>query len=228
MSPACLWFWLAIAAAPDQPRLQQALQLEQRDEAAALRALDALVIASPDWVLPRLENARLRLKRGEGLQLAEAHLEAARSFNPENARGHFLWAMLMEERQNGPAAIAAYTIALELRPDYDDARFRLAGLQLAAGDFKSAAEGYRTFVKAHPEAVGARLQLALAAERSGATKEAEQELRKLFEQPSSRQVAGRKLAEFYDRTGHPGAAAKMRSAIEAPARKLRELNRSGR
>ncbi len=231
MPSASLWVaivWLANSSLPDSARLQRALALEQRDESAALAALDALVVSFPDWILPRLENARLRLKRGEGLDRAEAHLEAARSFNPENARAHYLWGMLMEERRNAAAAIAAYEVAITLRSDYNDARFRLAGLQFAQGDFNAAAEAYRTFAAAHPEAIGARLQLALAAERSGSMKEAEQELKKLFGAPASRQIGGRRLAEFYERAGHAGQAAKVRAAIEPPTRKLRELKRSGR
>jgi Tfp pilus assembly protein PilF len=228
-----VWLSLAVAstslaAAPDAVRLQEALALEGGDEAAALAALDALVVASPGYELARLEDARLRLKRGEGLALAEANLEAARSFAPENPRAHFLWGMLEEERQRAPAAIAAYRVALVLRTDYDDARFRLAGLLFNVGDFKGAADAYRLFTRAHPEAVGARLQLAAAAERAGAPKEAEQELRKLFEAKGSRVTAGRRLAEFYERSGHPQAAAKVRAAIEPPPRKLRELKRSGR
>jgi tetratricopeptide (TPR) repeat protein len=231
MPTACLWVAivsLAISAAPDPARLQQALALEQNDPGAALAALDKLVLATPDWILPRLENARLRLKQGEGLDLAEAHLEAARSFNPENARGHFLWGMLMEERRNATAAIASYEVALALRSDYDDARFRMAGLQFAQGDFKAAVESYRTYAKAHPEVIGARLQLALAFEKAGSPKEAEQELKKLFDAPASRQIGGRRLAEYYERTGHAAQAAKVRAAIEPPRRKLRELQRSGR
>ncbi len=228
MSTAALWWAIALSAVPDPARLQQALALEPTNEAAALAALDALIIQHPDWILPRLEDARLRLKRGEGLFLAEAHLEAARSFNPENARGHYLWGMLMEERRDSPAAMAAYGVALALRPDYDDARFRLAGLQLAAGDFAAAAEGYRAFVKAQPTVVAARLQLAVAAERSGAVKEAEAQLRKVFETPPSRAIGGRRLAELYERTGQKAAAQKVRAAIEPPPRKLRELQRSGR
>lgn len=218
----------AFAAAPGAARLQEALALEARDEAAGLAALDELVRELPAWELPRLEDARLRLKRGEGLGLAEANLEAARSFAPENPRAHFLWGMLMEERQLPQAALAAYQIALTLRPDYDEAQFRAAGLHFALGDFKAAVEGYRVYASLHPEAVGARLQLAAAAEKAGSPKVAEQELKKLFDAPSSRALGGRRLAEFYERTGHAGAAAKIRSAIEPPARKLRELKHSGR
>ena len=134
----------------------------------------------------------------------------------------------MEERHDARAAIAAYEVALALRSDYDDARFRMAGLQFAQGDFKAAADAYRAYVKAHPEAVGARLQLALAAEKSGGTKEAEHELKKVFETPASRHLGGRRLAEFYERTGHAAQAARVRAAIEPPPRKLRELQRSGR
>lgn len=227
MVPAFLAIVLLVPAAPDPAKLQAALALEQQDEAKGLKALDALVAQHPDWVLARLEDARLRLRRGEGLELAEAHLEAARSYGPENARAHFLWGTLMEEKQNVPAAIASYEVALAIRPDYDDARYRLAGLWMRSGDFKAAAEAYRAYAKAHPE-VGARLQFALAAEKAGLSKEAEAELKKLFDAPESRQLAGRRLAEFYERAGKAPAAAKVRAAIEPPPRKLRALQKSGR
>lgn len=227
MAPAILSI-VFCAAAPDPARLQAALLLEQQDEAKGLAALDALVQQHPDWILARLEDARLRLRRGEGLGLAEAHLEAARSFNPENARAHFLWGTLMEEKKDPAAAVAAYEVALALRADYDEARYRLAGVLMGQGDFKAAADAYRVYAKAHPEAVGARLQFALAAEKAGAIKEAEAELKKLFDAPASRPLAGRKLAEFYERTGRAAAAHKVRAAIEPPPRKLRELQRSGR
>ena len=216
----------AFAAAPDAARLKQALALEATDETAALAALDALVKSEPGWELPRLEDARLRLKRSEGLGLVEANLEAARSFAPENPRAHFLWGMLMEERQRPDAALAAYEVALALRPDYDEAQFRAAGLRFALGEYQAALDGYRAYATAHPEATGARLQLAAAAEKAGSPKIAEQELKKLFDTPATRAVGGRRLADFYQRTGRAAAAARVRQAIEPPARKLRELQRS--
>ena len=216
----------ALAAAPDDARLKDALALEATDEIAALVALDALVKANPGWELARLEDARLRLKRGEGLGIAEFHLEAARSFAPENPRAHFLWGMLLEERHQPEAALQAYGVALALRPDYDEAQFRAAGLHFALGDFKAAMEGYRAYASLHPEVLGARLQLAAAAEKAGAPKVAETELKKLYDAPASRALGGRRLAEFYERTGHAGAAAKIRQSIEPPARKLRDLKPS--
>lgn len=228
MAPAILCMVLCAASAPpDVARLQAALAVEQQDEAKGLKALDALVAEHPTWVLARLEDARLRLRRGEGLALAEAHLEAARSYDPENPRAHFLWGTLMEEKQDTAAAIAAYEIALALRSDYDEARYRLAGLWMRTGDYKAAAEAYRAYAKAHPEP-GARLQFALAAEKAGLAKEAEAELKKLFDAPESRPIAGRRLAEFYERAGKAAAAAKVRAAIEPPPRKLRALQKSGR
>jgi tetratricopeptide (TPR) repeat protein len=218
----------ALLATPDAARLQQALALEANDETAALAALDALVKAEPVWELARLEDARLRLKRGEGLEIAQLHLEAARSYAPENPRAHFLWGQLMEERHDNAAALAAYQVALTIRPTYDEAQFRAAGLHFQLGEWASALEKYKAYAATHPEATGARLQLAAAAEKAGSPKVAEQELKKLYEVPASRTIAGRRLAEFYERTGHAGAAAKIRKEIEPPARKLRELPHSGR
>lgn len=194
----------------------------------SLAALDREIAKDPSAPLPRLEAAQRRLQNGEELDRALLDLEVARSILPENPRVHFVYGQLMEERGEAPKARAAYETALVLRDDYDDARFRLAGVLFQAGAFAEAAAAYARYAKAHPEAIGARLQAAAALEKSGDIHGAEKELKALFADAKTRAVAGPKLVDLYERHGRGKEAAKLRAAVEPPKRKLRDLKPSGR
>lgn len=216
--------WLLLAAGGP---LDSALALEQQGkDTEALSALDALVKQSPGEVIARLEDARLRIKLGAGLDLAEAHLEAARSRAPENPRVHYLWALLCDERGRRPEARRALEVALALRPDYLDARFQLAGILFSESDFAGAAAAYSAYVAAHPDATGARLQLASALEQSGKTKDAEAELRRLSK--AGNPLATQRLAQLLEREGKKNEAASVRRAVEPPRKVMRALKPSGR
>lgn len=222
--------WLLLAADAREPgggALESALALEQqgRDQ-DALVALDAIVKQSPGEMMPRLEDARLRLKLGKGLDLAEAHLEAVRSRVPENPRAHYLWALLCDEKGRHQEARRALEVALALRPDYADARYRLAGLLFADSDFPGAAAAYTAYVTAHPEATGARLQLASALERAGKPHDAESELRRLSK--AGNPLAAQRLAELLEREGKKTEAASVRRTVDPPRKVMRELKPSGR
>jgi Tfp pilus assembly protein PilF len=210
---AVLWLLIATLAAED---------------ADALMALDKQVVASPSSAIPRLDAAALRLKAGEQLDHAMFDIDVAMSLAPENPRAHYLFGQLMEEKGDTAAAKRSYLTALALREDYDDARFRLAGLLMREGAFADAAQAYGRYTKAHPDATGARLQLASALEQSGDSKSAEKELKALYAAPASKLLAARKLAELYERLNRPKDAAKVRDSVDPPKRKLRELNRSAR
>jgi tetratricopeptide (TPR) repeat protein len=222
--------WLVLEAADPAGALREALALEAADPSRALLAIDALVRAQPEWVLPRIEAARLRLKAGEDLDRAEADLEAARSFAPENPRAQFLFGLLMEERGRRPQACQALELAVLYRRDYDEARFRLAGLYFAQGDFLKAELHYRAISKGHPNETVARLQLAAALEKQLRLADAEAELKKLVGAQAPSPLVARRLADFYDRTGRPKLAAQARRLAQAPApkAKMRELKPSAK
>ncbi|MBK7863226.1 MAG: tetratricopeptide repeat protein [Archangiaceae bacterium] len=194
----------------------------------SLQALDRAVAARPSDPLPRLEAAQRRLQLGEELDRALFDADAARALLPENPRAHFVFGQLLEERGERAEARTAYQTALLLRDDYDDARFRLAGLLFQEQQWADAASAYGRYVKAHPEASGARLQLAAALEKQGDSKAAERELKAMLSDPKTHEVAGRRLAELYERTGRERDAKRLRSQVEPPKRKLRDLNRSAR
>ena len=194
----------------------------------ALAALDRKIASEPTSAQPRVDAAQARLQNGEQLDRALLDLDVARALVPEDPRIHFLFGQLMEERGQHKDARASYETALGLKDDFDDARFRLAGLLFNDGAFAEAAAAYARYVKGHPEATGARVQLAAALEKSGDVHAAEKELKALHGDPKTHELGGRKLLELYERHGREKDASKLRAAVEPPKRKLRDLKRSAR
>lgn len=229
-----MWPWLAIAllALPqERPTVQDALRLEQQgQEGPALQLLDAVVREQPAWEIPRLEAARIRLKQGTELDRAQLDLDVARTIAPENPRAHYLWGLLREEAHADDDALFAYREALALRPGYDDARLRLAGIYFAHGDWKDAEAQYRELSRRRPEWSQARLQLALTLDREGRVDDAIADLEALRAQDPESKVTLRRLAELYERTGRAEQARKLREELspKRPERRLRPLRKSRR
>ncbi len=219
---------MMLVSADANARLSDALQTEERgNETAALSAFDALIREHQTWELPRLEAARLRLKTGQRVDLAERDADIARSLAPENPRAHYLFALAADDQGHRSEARHALETALSLRPDYSEAQNRLAGLLSAEGQYAAAARVYKLYLAGHPADVGSNVQWALALERSGSVAQAEAALRALASRvPSSRLVALRTLAAMLERQGRPKEAQQIRTSPEPPARKMRELNRS--
>lgn len=223
-----MWTLLLLAAVSDGA-LQQARSLESAgDDAGAAQVLARAVEADPTWAMARLELGRLELKLGLHTDAALVHLDIARSLAPENPRAHYLYALAADEQGAHRAARQALEVALALRDDYSDARFRLAGLLFADGDYPGAVAAYHVFVSNHPDATGAQLQLATALERAGQAVDAEKTLKALMQVPAVRVLAGRRLADLLDRQGRKSEAAKVRVAIDPPKKSLRQLKPSRR
>ncbi|MGQ0506138.1 MAG: tetratricopeptide repeat protein [Myxococcaceae bacterium] len=225
---------LTLLAAPADlnPVVRQALSLEQSgDDVGALAALDKLISQQPGAELPRLEAARIRLKRAEDVDRAEADLEAVRSRTPENPRAQYLWGLLMEERGKSEEARDAFELAVFYRPLYADARLRLAALALAGSDWVKAETHYRVVVRAQPELAQAKLQLAHVLEKQSRFDDAERVLKGLLaSQPKSVAVV-RRLTELYERMDRPKLAAKLRQSLEPEKptkKKMRPLKKSRR
>ena len=121
-------------------------------------------------------------------------------------------------------------MALLYRPSYEEARFRVAGLWMAQGDWLKAEYHYRLLAKARPEWVQVRLLLAQVLERQERVPEAERELLEVRALQPENLLAARRLAELYERTGREKLAQKLRKSMEAPApkRRMRELQPSRR
>lgn len=211
---------LAVSAVDEAQALESA-----GDDRGAAAVLDKAVSADPRWAIGRVELGRLQLKLGEA-ESAAAHLDVARSLAPENPRAHYLYALAADELGRRREARGALEVALRLREGYADAQVRLASVLFAEEDFAGAARTLRPYVTAHPEANGARLQLADALERSGDRKAAEHELRLLLQHPTLKQLAGRRLIALLDAAGKSAEAEKVRAQIDPPKRQLRDLKPS--
>lgn len=224
-----MWLPLMVIIAAYDTQLSEAKALEDaQDDQGAIAIWEAAVQGDPTAPLPRVELARLLLKSGQRLDVAAIHLEAASRLAPENPRVQYLLALLAEERKDPAQAKKSLEKALALREDYDDARYRLAGLLFAEGDFAGAVDAYRRFIERHPTDTGARLQLARALESVGRVREAERVLRALEEEPASTSLARWRRAELLERHGQAAEARKLRAKEAAPPRRLRELRPSSR
>ena len=213
---------LVLSAAP----LEEAQSLEQAgDDVAATGVLERAVKADPRWAMGRVELGRLDLKQG-ATEAALLHLDIARSLAPENPRAHYLFALAADEAGRRNESRRALEVALALREGYADAQVRLAGVLSADGEYRAAAKLLRSYVAAHPEANGARLQWAEALLQSGETKDAERELRALLQVAGLKTLASRRLLTLFESQGRSAEAEKVRQAIDPPRRQLRELKPS--
>jgi len=220
---------IVLVAGPHQALLTAALDLEKQGaDAQALERLENLVSVDPAWDLGRLELARLRLKLGDDAERAGWHADVARSLSPENPRAHYLWALAQDEAGHREAATRALEVALTLRADFGDARFRLAGLLASQASWSEAVAQWREYLRTAPNATGARLQLAQALEKSGALKAAERELRALLLIEAIRVPAARRLIELLEHSQRHAEAVTIRRSLEAPGRALRPLKPSAR
>lgn len=231
MSAAALLL-LFVAVGPSAGELfSQALAAEAAgDDRQALALLERATRQSPAWEAPRVEAARLLLKGAIDLSRAELHLEVAQSVAPENARVHYYWGVLMEERRRPQEALAALERAVYFRRGYTEAEFRLAGLYLASGRDERACALYRRVTQREPANLGAGLQLARCLERLSRTVEAEAELLRLYHRSPKLPSTAQSLADFYVRTGREELAAPIRrrlnpNKVNPPKRELRPSRR---
>lgn len=199
----------------------------QGEDGKAIAELTNAVKVEPRWALGRVELGRLQLKQGAA-DAALLHLDVARTLTPENPRAHYLFALAAADAGRQNEARRSLEVALALRADYSEAQERLASVLVADGEYARAAALLTAYVAAHPEANGARLQLADALERAGHAKEAESQLRALLDMPQLKTLAGRRLIALLDTQGRTADAQKVRHLIDPPKRQLRELKPSRR
>ncbi len=228
---AALVWLLSTSGIPAPETIDGALAIEQRgNDAGAVAALERLIVSRPAFALARLEAARLYLKTENSLTRAEGHLEAARALVPEDARAHYLWALVMEGRGRPDEVLRALNLAVLLRPEFPEAQAKLGAAYASRSDWPQAEIHFRALAQQQPQSVQARLQLAEALARQSRWEEAQEELRAALQaQPRSPLLATR-LAEVYERSGRIKEASQLRASMEswgaAPSRRLRPLPKS--
>lgn len=215
--------------APPLGGLDAARAAEQEgDLARALALAEGVVAAYPRSPVPRLEVVRLLLAQGGELPRAEAHLDAAQALAPDNPRGHYLRALLEEARGRPLRARAAYAEALRLRPSYEEARFRAAGLAADTGDWLLAEHHYRALVQLRPGAAATWVMLARALEAQGRAPEAVAALEAFRRTAPGNVPVTRALADLLERTGEGARAQALRDSLAPRPRPKRALPPSRR
>lgn len=189
------------ATLPSQ-KLYEALELEKQGHPTeAVARLEAIIFEYPTWELPRIEVARLQLKIGTDLALAQRQLQAAQKLAPFNPRIPFLLGLVQEERGDFATAIEWQEAALKLRDTFHEARFRLATLYANLEHWEAAERHYRRYVESNPQAVGARIQWALVLEQLQEFSLAEKQLQRAVKMQPESSAFRTRLLEFYERTG---------------------------
>ncbi|MBI5617318.1 MAG: PEP-CTERM system TPR-repeat protein PrsT [Gammaproteobacteria bacterium] len=165
----------ATALAPDSSpiRLQFALtKLATGEVDAAVRELEALRTADPDYLLAEVALVLLELDRQQP-EAAQAAITRALAAHPDepvllNTRGY------VEERSGAvDAARRIYESVAKAAPDFLPARFNLARLDNAAGMPEAAQARYRAILEHHPHQADALNGLAALAMTAGNEAEAE-------------------------------------------------------
>ena len=175
--------------------------------------LQALTIASnlatrfPDNV-----NALEMLGRAQTLAGEEA--SAIRTFDqilskePNDARMHYLKGGAQWKADDLAGAASSFRRAIDLKPDFVDARVALASVALAAGDSAEAQETARALQADYPERdLGYRIEGTVLLE-AGNPADAVAPLNQAFALQPNAQTA-RQLAEAYVRSGKQGEAITM-------------------
>jgi tetratricopeptide (TPR) repeat protein len=96
----------------------------------ALQAFERLIAAHPRHLYGLQMAGRLCLESG-ALDRARAYLEQARAVNPQSAPAHFGLGLVLERQGDLRAALAAFGGALELSPDFAEARAARARVSAA-------------------------------------------------------------------------------------------------
>jgi tetratricopeptide (TPR) repeat protein len=210
-----LWFGNVPAAGPDTLASVHALE-EQGKDAEALAEAVKLSVRSPVSAVLHREIGRVALKTGQDLDLADLHLEIARSLAPEDPEAHYLFGLLMEEQHHPKAAVEAFRTALEIRPKDIQARFHLGSACLELGDAVSAQTQFQQVKAAKPEWTAARLQLVDALEKQGLGTEIEQELLSLHQEQPHLTAVTRRLVAFYEGRGRGDLAKRYMDQSQPP------------
>lgn len=128
-------------------RLEEAEQVARR----ALRRDERFVPAM-------VALAKTSLKRGR-TELAESILTQAKAVDGNDPEIHFLEGKAYQEDGRLAQALASYRQAVELRPDYAEARMALGIQYMAGGNYAQAQSEFETVVRLMPTLVAAHLNL---------------------------------------------------------------------
>jgi tetratricopeptide (TPR) repeat protein len=115
--------------------LNRATSLIELDRLAeALSCCDRALALTPDHWGVHIRKGVTLAKLGRDAE-AEVHLARGVALDPTNAAAHYDLGNLYGAQRRHELALASFTRALELRPDYPEARWNVALLRLLRGEF---------------------------------------------------------------------------------------------
>lgn len=114
-------------------RATSLIELDRLSE--ALACCDRALALAPDHWGVHLRRGVTLAKLGRNAE-AEVHLARGVTLDPANAAAHYDLGNLYGAQRRHELALASFTRALELRPDYPEARWNVALLRLLRGEFR--------------------------------------------------------------------------------------------
>ena len=131
-------------AAEAQRAFERALDLEDRDPAAARAAYARALALDPALADAYVNLGRLAHEAGDASEAVRLY-RSALSRAPEDPVIHFNLALALEDTDGAAAALPHYERALALDPDFADAHYNLAGLCEQLGRKADALRHYRRY-----------------------------------------------------------------------------------
>lgn len=203
-----------------------------------LQAIYADVLAKSNRVEESEQAARSALRRDERFipamvsliksslirgrkELAESILEQAMSIDQKNAELHFIKGKMEQEKERLAEAMKSFQKAVQLRPDFTEARIALGIQYLASGNYQQALEQFQVSARLAPRLVAVHLNLGDAYRANKMWKNAKAEFDKALRMKNDLPEAHFNLGLMYMSAGadYPGL-----DSIEAYTRAISEFN----
>ena len=162
-----------------------AIAYEQSNRIAdARKTLERLAELDPNNTAHLLELARLA-DNSKDYEAALGYLGHARDLEPQNARIHFLFAMIAAQMELPLEAKRSLERALALDPENPDYNYSMGVAILATRDAATAASFFEKFLKARPASASGHFALGVAYFSSGDYNKAKTEMLRLENGPKA-------------------------------------------
>lgn len=135
---------------PTVPYAQAQLEISRQQSGASRPFLESAISLKADFVPALVLLAQLELAEGNLPQAIE-RAEAASVFEPTNPLLQFQTGVLKFEQKDYAGARTAFDAALELAPDYSNARYYLGRTLFATADVPGAIAAFEEVLRLNPE-----------------------------------------------------------------------------
>ncbi|PKO34257.1 MAG: PEP-CTERM system TPR-repeat protein PrsT [Betaproteobacteria bacterium HGW-Betaproteobacteria-7] len=205
---------LPLAQQVDVLVLRANAQAERENTPVALKTLDEALLVDPRSVAVRLAQATLNMRQGN-LALANKQVDEALSMAPNNAAAWNIRGSLQQSAGDRQSALASYTKASTLQPEYLDPRLARAGLLLDLGRVDEADRellAIKKIVPLEPRASYLRALIATRLGDKGAARAALEEVTRLLDPVPVAVLVNNKQMLLLNATAHYDLGNKEKSS----------------